>query len=1725
MPIKPSKKEDRESIITDLYKPRGVSIDFEIMSHNDKIIKFAAVCSKTGKAFISEGKNIAKELQELDDFIHGADYILGHNIIKFDLPRVEQVDPNLDFLKLPVIDTLWLSPLAFPRNPYHHLIKHYQDGGLKQGQINNPELDARLALDVFRDQLLTFKANAKKEPDMYGAWHWLCTPDFNGKDTTLDDIFFKFRNKQRPTELDTKDAIRSRLVGKGCMNYAEAKIISNLKLGRWEIAYTIAWLSVAGGSSVVPPWVRHQFPNTKRIIRKFRDQACSNPKCEWCSERHDATKELKNWFNYDAFREYPADEKGRSLQRLIVEAAMKKQHTLGILPTGTGKSICYQIPAISRYDKTGQLTVVISPLVALMADQVAGLQSSGIGSCITINGLLSMPERSHALDQVRLGDAGILLIAPEQLRSRAVRTVLNQREIGGWVLDEAHCLSKWGHDFRPDYRYVGRFIREYTKNDTIAPILCLTATAKPDVKNDIVNYFKEQLDIDLEVFPGGAERINLSYLVQSTEESTKYSDVYEAIRSGMAEFKSGGTIVYCATQKRCEEFSEYFQDRELKADFFHAGLSPERKKDVQTRFIDGDLDIIAATNAFGMGIDKSDVRLVIHADIPGSLENYMQEAGRAGRDQNPAKCILFYTIDDVERQFKMSAYSRLTTIEIHGILRALRKLDRKNKRRDPEIELIATAGEILQEDDENLFEQDSNTDDTRVRTAVAWLEESELLKREENYVQVFPSSLIVSSLDAAKDKFKGAKLVPEYEATLLKIVEHLINASADQGISTDDLMCLTGLRSEGVRKAIWDLERIGILNNDMELTAFVHSGIARSSQKRIEEAISLEKSLIEHMCELSPEMDVGSSPQLLHLRQAAQKLRDEGIADPLPERLWRIIKGISYDGRGEDIATGSLSLRRQDMETVRVTLKRSWEKLVETAEKRQTASQLLLSHLLSCLPSTSQQGADLLVETTIGKLQSVLADDINLRSKIRSLDKLMERALLWLHEQEVIRLNKGLAVFRPAMKIELTPNETRGFSKADFEPLRLHYQGKKLQIHVMNEFAQRGLQANKEAMLLAMDYFALEEAEFLKRWMPGKEKEIERETTPDSWRKIVEELNNATQQRIVADQREQTNVLVLAGPGSGKTRVLVHRIAYLIRAKREKPKSILALAYNRHAAVEIRKRLFALIGEDARGVTVLTCHALAMQLVGTSFASKADQPDQDMFSEVLREAVKLLKGEGLPSDDADVQRERLLTGFRWILVDEYQDIGPEQYELIEAIAGRSLEEESSKLTLFAVGDDDQNIYAFNGASVEFIRRFEDDYGAKPAYLVSNYRSTRNIIESSNALIQEAKERMKVDHPIKVNKKREKDKPGGEWEEIDNLSRGRVQILNIPNDPVVQAQAVMHEFERLSKLSSEWCWSNNAVIARRWETLNPVQAYCHLHKIPVQFGDDSTPSFFRIREVQTLVRWLHNKNEKLITGEEIEKFIQDQPETSWNNLLLQAMDEHDLEVVESEFSPHCFIEWLVDWGREFRRKQKGLLLITGHSAKGLEFDHVAVLDGNWSPQNFKEEPDSERRLYYVAMTRAKQTLTLARFPGDHWLQDSMRGLSSVVQRDVPELPAPPKKMRFLTKRLTPKDVDLSFASRQDEDAIIHRTIGELNAGSKLYIETRGHGGLVIADRKGREVGRFAKGYEPPKNMRVYSATVFAILNRPRELSDPAYWHKIKCDEWEVVIPEIVYEPDE
>ena len=1006
---------------------RCVSIDLEVTKKSGRIHGFAGVRGDGGMIkYPSAGLGFRRALAELDELVDGADFVLGHNFINFDLQHLRAANPDLRLLKLPVVDTLWLNPLAFPRNPYHSLVKHYQDGQLLTERKNDPEQDARIALEVFANQQ---RRLLKAPEDLLTAWHWLTAQ----QPSSGFDLFFEcLRGSPKPSGSEAREAIRSLIADKSCDSHARNAINSADERG-WSLAYALAWLWVSGGNSVMPPWVRHQFPEAGKLVRRLRDLKCDDHRCSWCLERHNSRKELKRLFNFDGFRPEPATEDGHPLQQAIVEAAMAGKHVLGILPTGTGKSLCYQIPALSRYEKTGAVTVVISPLVALMADQVTGLEARGITSCSTINGMLSMPERADALEKLRLGDTAIILVSPEQLRSISFRRALEQREIGAWILDEAHCLSKWGHDFRPDYRYVGRYIRERAENGLIPPVLCLTATAKPGVKEEIVEYFAEQLNVEMRVFDGGSERTNLEFVVVETSSSKKFHDIHMVLADHLPPEREGGAIVYCATRQQTEDVANFLIEQGYSADRFHAGLQPEEKKTIQRNFIEGELKAIVATNAFGMGIDKPDVRLVIHADIPSSLENYLQEAGRAGRDQQQAHCVLLYTKDDVERQFGMSARGRLTRREIQAVLMALRRIGRRNKTD----EVVATVGEILLKDEDKDFQRDSATDDTRGRTALAWLEESDLLCREENRVRIFPSSLLVKTVEEARERLEAKVIDDRTRERLLAIIKMLISADPDEGISTDLLMDTAGLNPEQVRAALYDLEKCGIANNDTVLTAFVHVGVRNPSKKRLEQAAGAEEELLSLMQEMAPDMGHGDE-SALNLRVASQRIKDAGHDHVRPEYVVRLLQGIAGDGRGEGIGGGSITVRKLDADSVRVTLRRDWNLLLKIAQRRRAGASRLLDHLVSCAPK-GRQGTDLLAETTLGELTKAVEDDLTLKAEdVKNYRRLVDRSLVWLHEQEVIRLNKGLTVFRPAMTIHLSP-ERRGYRNSDFESLKIHY--------------------------------------------------------------------------------------------------------------------------------------------------------------------------------------------------------------------------------------------------------------------------------------------------------------------------------------------------------------------------------------------------------------------------------------------------------------------------------------------------------------------------------------------------------------------------------------------------------------------------------------------------------------------------------------------------------------
>lgn len=232
----------------DSFRPRCLSIDLEV-SRNDVIHALGAVRADTDESLTHSGGGLTTALEKLDALAEGASFILGHNLIAFDLPHLIAAKPDLRLLKLPAVDTLRLSPLAFPRNPYHSLVKHYQDGALRRGRINDPELDARLALKVFGDQV---KELRKAHSDLLTAWHWLTTPEPGGVDRALDDLFAELRRSRRPSDAEAREAIGQRLDGVACATCGRKVLAESEKLG-WPLAYALAWLSVAGGNSVMPP--------------------------------------------------------------------------------------------------------------------------------------------------------------------------------------------------------------------------------------------------------------------------------------------------------------------------------------------------------------------------------------------------------------------------------------------------------------------------------------------------------------------------------------------------------------------------------------------------------------------------------------------------------------------------------------------------------------------------------------------------------------------------------------------------------------------------------------------------------------------------------------------------------------------------------------------------------------------------------------------------------------------------------------------------------------------------------------------------------------------------------------------------------------------------------------------------------------------------------------------------------------------------------------------------------------------------------------------------------------------------------------------------------------------------------------------------------------------------------------------------------------------------------
>ena len=1749
----------------------------------DRLKEIGAVFG--GRVFRRAGDfRLDQALAELDALAHGARRVLGHNLLVHDLPVLRDLAPRLELLRLPVVDTLVLSPLAFPANPYHRLVKDYK---LVRAAKSDPVADARLAASLFADQERAFAELAGQDPRLLAFFSFCLRGDaeLEGCARALDEIGAAVHHTtvhrktihrktvhrktvhRKTVPLDARGAREllgerfGAIVCRGALDRLVAELDDPARRPPW--AYVAAWLGVAGGNSVLPPWVRHQRPDTSRLLAALRDAPCSAATCTWCRSVHDPVAQLRRVFGFTGFRPEPRDADGRSLQESVVRAGMVGTPQLAILATGAGKSICYQLPALARYQRRGMLTIVISPLQALMKDQVDHLAAAtGDDSAAALYGLLTPPERGAVLERLRLGDTAILYISPEQLRNSSFRRAAMQREIGAWIFDEAHCLSKWGHDFRPDYLYAARAIREIAEEQGTPPppIGAFTATAKQDVTAEILDVFRRDLGQELKVFESTVAREELRFHVEpaaAREKLPRLAALLETKRGG-----GGSAVVYFATRKRTEEAARFLREQGFIADAFHAGLRPAAKRDLLDAFVRGEIPVVCATNAFGMGIDKDDVRLVVHADIPGSLESYLQEAGRAGRDRRPSDCVLLFDDGDIETQFKLSALSRLDQRDIAQILRGLRALRRKMARRSgrdrsPERgEIVLTTSELLRDEEVDVdFRSGRPMADTKVKTAVAWLERAGFVERDLNATRVFQGRPRVSNLAEAARRLDAMQLPPRERTRRLAIVEALFNADPEKGLSADEIAELREVRwlpeelerggetpAQRVLRTLHAMAESGLVDQGLLLSAYLTPRGSKHAGALYAEVCRLERAFVDLLAEQEPDADhhihEADAPWLeLALRPLSQELVDSGHRCH-PETLRRLLRSLSEDGRGLAAQKGSLELTFRGRWRYGVRLRRSWSALRELAELRRQLGAVVLGVLLGKVPGNAQ--GRVRVEFSSLELTEAARRDLALGERLRDPLAAVERGLLFLHEQEVIQLQHGLSVFRQAMIVRLRPEaKGRRYAKGDFEPLEHHYGERVFQIHVMARYAHLGLKAIRGALSLVEDYFELGKRRFVERHFRGEEDLLERATSRESYQSIVDALGDPPQIRLVHAPTDE-NLLILAGPGSGKTRVVVHRCAYLLRVERVPPRSILMVCFNRNAALEMRRRLRELVGDDARGVAIHTYHGLAMRLTGTSFLGlrQADPTRQIDFNKLIPDAIKLLQDPDLPGLDGDALRDILLAGFRHILVDEYQDIDAEQYALVAAIAGRTDPDRDRRLGILAVGDDDQAIYGFRAANVEFLHRFSADYDAATAFLTDNYRSTAHIIEAANRLIARNQDRMKKDRDIQIDARRRHQPPGGRWAALEPERGGRVRIHEAAS-VADQAAAVVARLRQIRRLDPDLDWRRTAILGPTHQALRSARSALEDAGIPVAWAlpRGVLPALWRIREIAIFLDALDAVRRDIRRADRLEALRLELAEADgpsaagpsetnpWHHLLAELVEQWREETANADIlvgeALDFFYETLNERGRD-PAIGDGVRLLTVHAAKGLEFDHVLILGEGWALRSTESVEDA-RRLFYVGMTRAREMLDLfdlhgAGHPHLQWLEGE-----SIERRAAPREPAHAERIARRYEPLGLEHIYLSWAGHRAAADPVHTRLAALRPGDRLTLAQTDRA-IEIRDRSGGAVGMLSKEGRKTWEKRldqVHEARLLALVERRGEEETKEYSGRLRVERWWVPVIEVVW----
>lgn len=1730
-------------------------------------------------------ESVKKSLLTLENWGNAAQFICGHNALAHDIPIIRE----LGYRDLPddkVLDTLYLSPLAFPKKPYHALIK---DGKLTSEAHNNPVQDSRSCAKVFADCLEQFEHSSLADLEIYWlAFHLSSMP---GMARLFEQLAKELKSSLAlGTEADNQAMLLQRFTtlnrGRCCLN--SVRVLDGNE-GPLILAYIHSWLTVAGGESVLPYWLCRAIPSLRPYLKHLRQVSCNSPECGYCVEMHSPTKALQRHFGFESFRAKPAlsTRPDQSLQEEIVSTAMDGQSLLGILPTGGGKSLCFQIPALHRYECTGALTIAISPLQSLMRDQVENLKSrAGVLHTNALYGLLTPLERKACLEDIRLGHIGLLYVSPEQLRSPAFRKAILCREIGFWVFDEAHCLSKWGHDFRTDYLYASKFIRELAQEQgaDYPTILCVTATAKEAVKDDLIEHFRDELNKEIRLLDGGTDRQNLKYSVEAVDKSAKLSRISDLLEEfyetpseavPINEFAKrcapkGAVVIFAATRKHVMDLFQGLSQKGWPVLPFHSRLDDEKndnadklnKKDVLDQFLGGHNPIIVATNAFGMGVDKPDIRIVIHADATGSLENYLQEAGRAGRDGDPAECILLYEPNDLETQFNLAALSKISQRDIQGIWRAIYR-----SKPDAESAVTLSTTEIKEAQGRyNAFDLDSDDlTDTNIKTAVALLERRNFLERKENRARVFEARALITDIHKAREKIETLRLPIDTQKlwiAVLKVFWALPNnecADVNAFTEIDEMQsAYDSLREHGdpmksmitlVFRVLNQMARpeVGLLKKDILFSAFLQKNMA---PKALADLQHLEASILKTLQEADPEA-TGRRP--VRLKQLNELLNREGVKSHT-DGILRVFQYLEKDSSKLSRKEQCLDVKQQK-DKVTLIFKDGWDHILDLSVLRLTLCDQILKFLSALPPSSQCEGNQSHVEFPESDLIEHLKKHLTAAlSEFPDLPEAVHYALLWLHENKVIELQNGKALITSSMTLYMLDhkrgNKQRRFSKSDYEPLRVFYDEKNLQVHIVGEYARKAIEEHAGSHLqFVEDYFRTDTKGFIKKYFKGKRRVLELSTGIDSYRKIYESLNNAAQQAIVAAD-EPNNDMVLAGPGSGKTRVIAHRCAWLLRVRRVKPSSIVVLCFNRHAALELRRRIWKLVGVSAAGVIIQTFHGLALRILGRTMAQLETESTGEglSFNTIIPEAIDLLKGGSAPIGmEADAFRTRLVGSMSHILVDEYQDIDADAYDFVGLLAGKAQLGAENRLQILAVGDDDQSIYKFAGANVEFIRRFQDDYAdrSNPKFvkdvavhhLIDNYRSTKHIIAAANAVIAHNTDRMKTDQAIKIDPLRFSHAAGGELEDLDTVAGGKIQVLRTEGE-LEQAVTCLEEIERYVQLSDKHEYDQCCVIARTNNELRPIRIALEEGGIPCALvGAAPMPNLARVREVYDWLKHLKSHSEDFWTGEKLTEEVQKHlshtfASTPTGSLLYQIAREFYGEHGGIEQNCSDILDYFYDALHEHKRRGSnglGVQLSTAHKAKGLEFDCVLILDGSWCDKiRSIAEMEEARRLYYVSMTRACKTLTLFQQAGyrTQFINEIPTKNQHVRQLSPSIKNAAALRMQY--DLISLEDLWISYAAHLKIGDSRANALKSVQSGSMVTLHHEQQSGtreqLIIKDSKGNALAKLSKrGYAKwiSKLDRIHKIVVVGVHIRERNDGDGD--NKGANDTWSIPIFEVYSHP--